>query len=270
MRIVILVFFLFITANSNANSSESVTEEIIILKTTTGYQQQGVLSKTKETTAPKKLIVLVSGSPSVTRPRVDENGKITTRQNGNFLVRSRHYLLSAQVITLLLDCRSDFDSACPDDYQASLERAKDIEYLVTEVKRLFTSINEVWAVSTSRGTITTAGLLKHKGGSYAGIVHTAGTYGIAIDQGVDFGPYKTPQFIFHHKDDPCRYTYHRDAERLSEKWEIKLVTVRGGTGFRGDACQAFTQHGFTGREEKVALAIRHLVETGAVDKNEID
>ena len=122
MRIVILVFFLFITANSNANSSESVTEEIIIVKTTTGYQQQGVLSKTKEITAPKKLIVLVSGSPSVTRPRVDENGKITTRQNGNFLVRSRHYLLSAQVITLLLDCRSDFDSACPDDYQASLER----------------------------------------------------------------------------------------------------------------------------------------------------
>ena len=80
MRIVILVIFLFITANSNANSSESVTEEIIIVKTTTGYQQQGVLSKTKETTAPKKLIVLVSGSPSVTRPRVDENGKITTRQ----------------------------------------------------------------------------------------------------------------------------------------------------------------------------------------------
>jgi len=51
MRIVILVIFLFITANSNANSSVSVTEEIIIVKTTTGYQQQGVLSKTKETTA---------------------------------------------------------------------------------------------------------------------------------------------------------------------------------------------------------------------------
>lgn len=270
MRILITIIFIFVSANSYANSSELVAEEIIIVKTTTGFQQQGVLSKTKESTAPKKLVVVVSGHPGITRPRLDDNGKITTRQNGNFLVRSRHYLLSAQVITLLLDCRSDFDSVCPDNYQASLERSKDIEDLVAEVKRRFTSINEVWAVSTSRGTITTAGLLKHKGESYAGIIHTAGTYDMAIDQGVDFGPYKTPQFIFHHKDDPCRYTYHRDAARLSEKWGIKLVTVRGGSGFRGAACQAFTQHGFTGIEEKVALAIRHVVETGTVNTNEID
>jgi hypothetical protein len=49
-----------------------------------------------------------------------------------------------------------------------------------------------------------------------------------------------------------------------------LVTVHGGSGFRGDPCQAFTQHGFAGREEKVAVAIRRLVETGVIAQTEID
>ena len=271
MRIVLSILVLICMAtNSQANSRESFSKEIISIKTTNGHDQTGVLSRSNETKNPKKLIVLVLGSPGVTRPRLDENGKITTRQNGNFIVRSRHYLLSSQVIILLLDCHSDFVSDCRDDYQASAERAQDIEDLVAEVRRRITSIGEVWAVSTSRGTITTAGLLKHKGASYSGIIHTAGTYGISISQGVDFGPYKTPQFIFHHKDDPCRITPYRDAARLSEKWGIRLIPVRGGSGFRGDACQAFTQHGFAGREEKVASAIRHLVETGAAEKTEIE
>ncbi len=49
-----------------------------------------------------------------------------------------------------------------------------------------------------------------------------------------------------------------------------LVTVDGGSGFKGDPCQAFTQHGFSGREEKVTVAIRRLVETGVVVQTEID
>jgi hypothetical protein len=48
------------------------------------------------------------------------------------------------------------------------------------------------------------------------------------------------------------------------------VTVDGGSGFKGDPCQAFTQYGFAGREEKVAVAIRRLVETGAIAQTEID
>jgi len=48
------------------------------------------------------------------------------------------------------------------------------------------------------------------------------------------------------------------------------VTVDGGSGFKGDPCQAFTQHGFAGREEKVAVSIRQLVETGAITQTEID
>ena len=257
-------------AQNPAHSTQRVIEEIISVRTPKEAYQQGVLSKLEAATAPTKLLVVVSGHPGVTRPRMNEAGKITTRQNGNFLVRSRHFLISNQVVTLLLDCRSDFESSCPDVYQASLERAQDIALLVQEVKKKISSLEQTWAVSTSRGVITTAGLLKHDPSSYTGIIHTAGTYNKATDLGLAFGPFKTPQFIYHHKFDPCPMTYHRDAAAIAEKWGVSLVTVDGGTGFRGDACQAFTQHGFTGREEKVAVSINRLVETGGLERINID
>ena len=161
-------------------------------------------------------------------------------------------------------------SSCPDVYQASLQRAQDIALLVQEVKKKIPSLEQTWAVSTSRGVITTAGLLKHDPSSYTGIIHTAGTYSKATDLGLAFGPFKTPQFIYHHKSDPCPVTFYRDAAAIAEKWGVSLVTVDGGTGFRGDACQAFTQHGFTGREEKVAASINRLVEKGVLERINID
>lgn len=270
-RVILFVVTIALFAMAaEASAADIIDEEIISIKVRDGLAQTGVLSRVAGARSAKKLMVLVSGSPGVTRPRLDDKGKITTRQNGNFLVRSRNFLVSSNVMTLLLDCRSDFDAFCPDDYQASAERAQDVEELVSEVRRRFPAIEAVWAVSTSRGTITTAGLLNHKPDYYSGIVHTAGTYGIARSYGVDFGPHKTPQFIFHHRDDPCRRTMYRDARDLADKWGIILVSVSGGGGFRGDPCQAFTQHGFTGREEKVAAAIRRLVESGTVDGREIE
>lgn len=268
--LVLLGVFPSARAQNAVDSTRKVIEQIISVKTPNEAYQQGVLSKLEAAASPTKLLVVVSGHPGVTRPEIDEAGEITTRQNGNFLVRSRHLLISNQVVTLLLDCRSDFESSCPDVYQASLERAQDIALLVQEVKKKFPSLEQTWAVSTSRGVITTAGLLKYDPSSYTGIIHTAGTYRKAKDLGLAFGPIITPQFIYHHKSDPCPMTLYRDAAAIAERWGVSLVTVEGGTGFRGDACQAFTQHGFTGREEKVAASINRLVETGVVERFNID
>lgn len=254
----------------HANSLNAIYEEIVAVQTAKGFDQLGVLSVAGSAPAPRKLLIIVSGHPGVTRPQKNISGRITTRQEGNFLVRSRQYLISPQVATLLLDCRSDFNDVCADEYQASEERARDIDLLVNKVKKRLPMIQQTWVVSTSRGVITTAGLLKHAESAYAGIIHTAGTYSKAREQGLDFGPYKTPQFIFHHKEDPCRMTLHKDAVEIVEKWAVSLVSVSGGSGFRGQACQAFTQHGFTGREEQVANAIRRLVELGKLERNEID
>jgi hypothetical protein len=268
--LLVSVVLLSCLVNASANPLVGIAERIIRTNTNNGFEQSGLLSSVRDAKAPTKLIVVISGYPGVTRPQIDAAGNVKTRQNGNFLVRSRFYLVSESTASLLIDCRSDFDLVCPDEYQASASRASDIAVLVEEAKRFLPSIEQVWAVSTSRGVITTASLLKHGGSLYSGIIHTAGTYGKARDQGLDFGPFNIPQFIFHHKNDPCPVTYFRDAQKLAEQWKISLVTVSGGAGFRGDPCQAFTQHGFMGREEKVATAIRTLVERGFWDGREID
>jgi hypothetical protein len=41
-----------------------------------------------------------------------------------------------------------------------------------------------------------------------------------------------------------------------------LLTVRGGGPEKGDPCQAFTFHGFVGRERDLVLAMRSWVKTG--------
>ncbi len=255
---------------ANAAKASDPVEEIVSVKTQAGYLQAGVFSRSSAASQPTKLLVIISGHPGVTRPFVNAAGRIQTKQEGNFLVRSKRYLVSNDVATLLLDCRSDFDTVCPDDYQASVDRAEDIQSLVNHVRSKFASLREIWAVSTSRGVVTTAGLRKHVPHRYAGLIHTAGTYGKAMEQGLKFERSQVPQYFFHHRDDPCQMTLHEHAQAVSSKNGHQLVTVLGGSGFRGQACQAYTQHGFTGQEQKVAQAIRALVETGRTELNLIE
>lgn len=260
MRLLALVLFSF---TCQLLYAQTVSERIVSVTLSGELQQQGVLSVFGDNPKPEKLLVIVSGHPGVIRPYVDQTGKILTKQNGNFLVRSRQFMSSSKVALLLLDCRSDFVEMCDDQYQASAQRAQDVLSLVASVKKLYPTIGEVWAVSTSRGAVSTAGFLKHAEQAFSGVIHTASTYSKATDQGLDFGPYKnTPQFFVHHKDDPCVITLYRDAYMIAAKWKIPLNAVEGGSGFRGQNCQAFTQHGFAGMEEKVGAAILYLVENG--------
>jgi hypothetical protein len=259
-------FFLLLFCIFSPVHAAGPIEDIISVETRSGHRQAGVLSRNTSDGKPTKLLVIVSGYPGVTRPFLNSAGHIQTKQDGNFLVRSRQYLRSEKIATLLLDCRSDFDSECPDKYQASVERSEDIQSLVRHVKELIPSLQEVWAVSTSRGVITTAGLAKHAPLSFAGLIHTAGTYGKALDQGLSFKSGAVKQYFFHHKHDPCAMTFFRDAAAIASDNDHPLVSVLGGGGFRGQACQAFTQHGFTGQEEKVGQGIRHLVETSKIGR----
>ena len=71
----------------------------------------------------------------------------------------------------------------------------------------------------------------------------------------------------HHEDDPCTYTSYRNAQRFAEKSRSPLVTVRGGGPWRGDACQAFTAHGFVGREIETINAMRSWLKTGAIPRD---
>ena len=52
--------------------AQTINEVIISVRTPSGLEQQGVLSMLDNASTPKKLIVVVSGHPGVTRPRIND------------------------------------------------------------------------------------------------------------------------------------------------------------------------------------------------------
>jgi hypothetical protein len=82
--------------------------------------------------------------------------------------------------------------------------------------------------------------------------------------GVSWERLPAPLLWVHHENDPCAFTAYRDAQRYAEKSRSPLVTVRGGGPWRGNACEAFTAHGYVGIESETVAAMRSWVKTGAI------
>lgn len=61
-----------------------------------------------------------------------------------------------------------------------------------------------------------------------------------------------------------RYTAYRDARDFARRSGEPLLSVSGGGPGRGEACRAFTAHGFIGVERDTVLAMRSWVKSGVV------
>lgn len=222
--------------------------------------------------APRYLAVLLPGSPSVLRPVVENGAWTGGRLMGNFLVRSRQWLVDEELATLAVDCRSDSGDECRELYQASEQRFTDVRSVIELAKAGLPSIKDVWLVGTSMGTISSTYMAKWGRSYFAGAIHTS-----SINDGLyyrsmanpDFAAAGIPQGFIHHKDDPCRHTTYYGTKRWSEKFGIPLVTVTGGSGFSGNACKAYSQHGFRGMEREVMTAVSSIIKSGKVQQSVI-
>jgi hypothetical protein len=266
----IFLVAVFTISCANAQHLESAPiEEILTVETTNGAKQSAVMSYLQTTNSQTSLVVIVPGSPSLARASATFTGHILIQQPGSFVVRERLRLLSEDIATLVLDCRSDFTTTCPDDYQLSEQRFKDVKPVIDHAKKRLASVNKVWLMSTSRGMFSTVGIPKFSGDYFAGIIHTAGVADLVLKKRVEIASTKSPQFFYHHIDDPCDKTKYSTVKAVAETIHSPLVTVYGGGSFYGDACNAHTQHGFQGTEEKVMRHIENLVRTGNVGSLEI-
>ena len=281
-----LTFPIFITlsvlniALINSASAQSFTtpehakglkEQLISVELSPGIQQQGVLSLTTNSTAPTRLAVLFPGYPSVVRPVVEGQSMTSSKLSGNFLIRSRRHLATDAIATLIVDCHSDSGDYCSSSYQASLKRHQDVLKLIQEVKKQYPSIQQIWAIGTSMGTVSSSFALTHEPNIYAGAIHTASiTEPNARNSypelsNFDYAKPNTKHIFIHHQNDPCYLTTHSGAKSIAEKYKRPLITVTGGSGFSGDACKAFTEHGFRGKEKEVMTAIGKILMTGQVE-----
>jgi hypothetical protein len=64
----------------------------------------------------------------------------------------------------------------------------------------------------------------------------------------DFATIKAPVLFVHHTSDQCEVTPYSDAARLSDKYP--LISISGGAPPRSGPCDAFSAHGYLGKESE--------------------
>lgn len=209
--------------------------------------------------APQIAVLLFPGYPGILRIR-NEGGALSYDLAGNFLIRARRFLNTADTFTVMVDCPTDQWSSCDDRYRSSEQHAADVAEVIRYLKQN-TGARQIYLVGTSYGTVSSAYLALRLGNAIDGAVHTASftdpkpsaCFSGAVMRSFDWSQIRVPQLFVHHRDDPCGMTRYQSI--VERKKDAPLITVEGSVNPRGDACQAFTEHGFVGRERPVMQAI---------------
>jgi hypothetical protein len=275
----IILIFLFLSYQTHANEipshAEGLKEVLVSITTEDNKIQQGVLSLKINSNQPTYLAVLLPGYPSVVIPEMKNDIMYNAKLIGNFLIRSRSHLVDMEIASLIVDCKTNITGVCQSSYQSSIERHQDVSKLIIEIKKKYSSIREVWLIGTSMGTISSSFMPTYDDNFYTGSIHTAT---ITVTGGGSFGELgnfdykktKIPQFFIHHKDDPCDKTTYARVKDITDKFNLPLITVFGGSDFRGNPCAAFSQHGFRGKEKEVMNTIKEIIKTKKLNKYEIN
>jgi pimeloyl-ACP methyl ester carboxylesterase len=182
---------------------------------------------------------------------------------GNFLVRSRAEFVNRSVVTAIVDAPSDQQSGwgMGDEFRLGEQHFTDVSAVIGDLNRRFPGLG-VFLIGTSRGTISAAALSARFGARIAGAVLTATMFrevgrnskepGPGLSR-FDFATIPIPLLFAHHVSDQCRFTPYGDVARLAEKF--LLITVWGGAAPQSGPCEAFSQHGFLGKESETVEQI---------------
>lgn len=238
-----------------------LVESVHTVTLTRGGELKLLVSK-REGANPDTAVLLFAGYPGVLRLR-EEGGTPAFELAGNLLLRARRFLNTDQTFTMAVDCPVDRWDSCGDAYRHSPQHAADIADVVAAARQAHGG-KRVYLVGTSYGTVSTSYLAAALGDRIDGAVHTATftdprgrqAHGAPMAS-FDWSKAVTPQLFVHHKADPCELT--RYASVVARKGNIPLVTVVGAGQARGEACLAFTEHGFVGRERLVMEAIHDWI-----------
>ena len=248
------VILLALLSMSYPSSSAVAQQEIVTLSTRAGVTQSYFL-----TSIPKNLqavALLFPGSGGLIQLHT-ENGKPRFNQ-GNFLVRSRAKFIKRGVVAAILDAPSDQQNGwgMSDIFRLSDELVKDMSVVTEDLATRFLQV-PLFLIGTSRGTISAAAMGSSLGQPIAGAVLTATTFrqtpkkskepGEGLSK-FDFATIKVPLLLVHHVSDQCESTPYGDTARLSEKYP--LISVFGGPMPQSGPCEAFSRHGFLGKESR--------------------
>lgn len=270
MRLPVLiaaVLSLFTTTHAFAQAegaSDGLQERMINVSLLRGAEIRGLVSK-RVGSNPDHVALLFVGSPGILHLK-EVDGAPQYEMKGNFVARARRHLNDNTVMTVLVDCPTDQWESCGPDYRRSAQHAEDVGALMAALTKELGPVT-FYVVGTSFGTVSTANLARNLPG-LAGAVHTSSFAGSSKHTfetgmtGFDWSEAKVPQLFVHHIGDPCSATPYRDLK--SAIGDLPLITITGAKDTSGPACEAYTEHGFRGRERDVMRAIAAWITTGTV------
>ena len=187
---------------------------------------------------PRYVIILFPGGSGIVDPHL-QDGKLVYGFKGNFLVRSRPFIVDSEFATVTTN-----SSQSPERIQAVLD----------DLRSRFPNA-QVYLMGTSNGTGATMALAEYLSDKIAGVIHTSSRNEIS---GFDAKKYKNRQLVVHHKDDRCRGTSFRAAETSHKRYGNEFIAMEGGTS-TGDPCEAFAHHGYYGIERETVNAIKQWI-----------
>jgi len=254
------------TGTSSATDPNLSPPTHVVTVTRNGYTISGLVTYLQGTKAFKYAIALFPGYPGIMRLR-EEGGQPRFELRGNFLVRSRRLWLDEETLVVVVDAPSDQWETFYQHFRESPRYGADVEALLKEIGRRY-SVQGWTLVGTSEGSVSAFHAARMNPALARRVILTASLFratrnGPALSA-AEWDNLSTELLWVHHEDDPCEYTSYRDAQEFSRTSRKPLLTVRGGGPERGEACQAFTAHGFVGVERETVMAMRSWVKTGVV------
>jgi hypothetical protein len=174
----------------------------------------------------------------------------------NFLVRTRQLFVEQGVAAAVIDIPSDI-GGMPDHFRTSRRHADDVATLLTDLNARFPGAR-VFLVGTSRGTVSAAFAGAALSDRIAGVVLSSSVFNASRGggpglAGFDYASIRAPLLLVHHAEDTCHVTPYHGAMALEKSYP--LVTVRGGKEAKSAPCDAFSPHGFFGKEAETVRAI---------------
>ena len=187
---------------------------------------------------PAYVIILFPGGAGNVDPRM-QDGKLVYGYQGNFLLRSRKFLVDDEFAAVTTD-----STASEDRIQAVLD----------DISRRFPKAR-VYLMGTSNGTYCTMALAGYLADRIAGEIHTSSLSRIYE---FDARRYKNRHLVVHHRKDACWGTPYSAAAASHERYGNDFIAMEGGIS-DGIACQAFAYHGYNGIERETMAAIKQWI-----------
>ena len=231
-----------------------------------GYTIAGLVTHLEGAKSFKFGVALFPGHPGIMRLR-EEDGVLKFDLGGNFLVRARRHWLDDDTLVAVVDAPSDEWASFSQYFRTTDRYGADVAALLQEIGKRF-PVQDWTFVGTSEGSVSAFHAARMNPSLARRVILTASVIRVGRNgpglSGVDYRELKSKLLWVNHENDPCDFTRYGLVKDAAQRSGAPLVTVRGGGPSRGDACQAFTAHGFVGVEKEVVLAMRSWMKTGAV------